>query len=176
MELQSGQKALKYKHNRLKFIRVQRLINIRIAKAYRTVSNEALCILTGLIPIGIKIAEASQLYHLTKGNKKEKLLVDCDMEVKYWQHPAETLIFLTGNNEETSTIQIFTDRSKSEQGVGAGVAIFKSGIHITSLQYKLNKRCTNNQAEQQAILRALEYTENLQTEDTKRPPYTQTAE
>jgi len=43
--------------------------------------------------------------------------------------------------------------------------MFKSGIHITSLQYKLNKRCTNNQAEQLAILRALEYTENLQTED-----------
>jgi hypothetical protein len=37
--------ALKYKHNRLKYIRVQRLINIRIAKAYRTMSNEALCIM-----------------------------------------------------------------------------------------------------------------------------------
>jgi hypothetical protein len=98
------------------------------------------------------------------------------MEVKYWQHPTETITLLTGNNEETSTIQIFTDRSKSEQRVGTGIAIFKSGTHTTSLQYKLNKRCTNNQAEQLAILRALEYTENLQTEDTKRPPYTQTAE
>ena len=39
---------------KLKLVRVQRLINIRIAKAYRTVSNEALCILTGLIPIDIK--------------------------------------------------------------------------------------------------------------------------
>jgi len=57
------------------------------------------------------------------------------MEVKYWQHPAETITFLTGNNE-TSTIQIFTNGSKSEQGVGAGVAIFKSGTHITSLQVK----------------------------------------
>jgi hypothetical protein len=139
--------ALRYKHNRLKYIRVQRLINIRIAKAYRTVSNEALCVLTGLIPIDIKIAEASQFYHFTKGNKKEEALVDCDMEVKYWQHPAGTIKFLTENNEETSTIQIFTDGSKSEQGVGAGVAIFNSGTHVTSLQYKLNKRCTNNQAE-----------------------------
>jgi hypothetical protein len=49
------------------------------------------------------------------------------MEVKYWQHPAETITFITGNNAETSTIQIFTDGSKSGQGVGAGVAIFKSG-------------------------------------------------
>jgi hypothetical protein len=35
-------------------VKVQRLINIKIAKAYRTVSNEALCILTGLTPIAIK--------------------------------------------------------------------------------------------------------------------------
>ena len=38
-----------------KLVRIQILINIRIAKAYRTVSNEALCIITGLIPINIKI-------------------------------------------------------------------------------------------------------------------------
>jgi hypothetical protein len=37
-----------------KLIRIQRL-NTRITKAYRTVSNEALCIITGLIPINIKI-------------------------------------------------------------------------------------------------------------------------
>jgi ribonuclease HI len=135
------------------------------------VSNEALCILTGLIPIDIKRAEASQFYHLTKDNKKEAL-VDCNIKVKYWQHPAETIIFLTGNNKETSTIQVFTDGSKSEQGVGAGLVIFKSGIHITSLQYKLNKICTNNQAEKLAILRALEYTENLQTEDKTGTVYT----
>ena len=30
--------------------RVQRLINIKITKAYRTISNEALCIITGLNP------------------------------------------------------------------------------------------------------------------------------
>jgi len=35
---------------KLKITRVQRLINIRLARAYRTVSNEALCILTGLTP------------------------------------------------------------------------------------------------------------------------------
>jgi ribonuclease HI len=70
------------------------------------------------------------------------------------------------------TIQIFTDRNKSEQGAGAGIAILKSGSHITSLQYKLNKRCTNNQAEQLIILRALEYTENLQTEDKMATIYT----
>jgi len=136
------------------------------------VSNEALCILTGLTPIAIKIDTASQFYHLIKGSTKEEALVDRDMEVKYRHHPAETITLLAENNEVTSTIQIFTKRSKSEQGVGAGVATIRSGNHIRSLKYRLNKRCTNNQAEQLAIVRALEYTKNLQTEDKMATIYT----
>ena len=64
-----------------------------------------------------------------------------------------------------SIIQIFTDGSKSEQEVGAGVAVFKSRDRIESKKYRLNERCANNQVDQLAILRALEYTENMQTED-----------
>jgi len=50
--------------------------------------------------------------------------------------------------------------------------MFKSGIHIKSVKYKSNKRCTNNEAEKLAILRALEYTESLQTEDKTATIYT----
>jgi ribonuclease HI len=32
------------------------------------------------------------------------------------------------------------------------------------MQYRLNKRCTNNQAEQMTILKALEYIQNIETE------------
>jgi len=136
------------------------------------VSNEALCILTGLTPIAIKIDEAAQYYQLTRGSTNEEAQTDCDMGVKHWHHPAETITFLTEDNEETSTIQIFTDGSKSEQGAGAGIAIFESGNHIKSLKCRLNKRCTNNQAEQLAILGALQYTENIQTEDKTATVYT----
>jgi hypothetical protein len=136
------------------------------------VSNEALCILTGLTPIAIKIDEAAQFYQLTRGSTKEEAQTDRDMGVKHWYHPAETITFLTEDNEETSTIQIFTDGSKSEQGAGAGIAIFESGNHIKSLKCRLNKRCTNNQVEQLAILRALEYTEIIQTEDKTATLYT----
>ena len=148
-----------------KLIRAERLINIRIANSYRTISNEALCILTGLTPIAIKIEETLQLYEYIRGTTKEGILFDSDMRVKYWHHQAETITFLTEDNGETSTIQIFTDGSKSDQGVGAGIVIFKYGNLINSLKYRLNKRCTNNQAEQLAILRALEFTENIETED-----------
>jgi len=49
---------MKYAYNRRMYIRVQRLMNLRIAKAFRTTSNEALCILAGLTPIVIKTEEA----------------------------------------------------------------------------------------------------------------------
>jgi len=47
--------AMKYEYNRQKFVRVQRLINFKMARAYRTTSSEALCILTGMTPITLTI-------------------------------------------------------------------------------------------------------------------------
>ena len=49
--------AMNYEHNRNKYIRVQSLINIRMAKAYRTTSSEAFCMTTGMTPIHIKLEE-----------------------------------------------------------------------------------------------------------------------
>ena len=149
-------KAMELESYKTKLIRVQRLINIKIAKAYRTVSTEALCILTGMTPIAIKIEEAAQIYQPTRGNTKgEEAQVDSHMEAKNWQHPVETIIRILEDTDEKSPIQIFTDGSKTEKRVGASLAIFKSGHHIKNLQCRLNKRCTNNQAEQLAILTAL---------------------
>jgi hypothetical protein len=61
--------VLNKKCYRDKITRVQRLIQIKVAKAYRSVSNEALCVITGLTHINIKIDEVVQLYHFTKGTK-----------------------------------------------------------------------------------------------------------
>jgi hypothetical protein len=59
-----------------------------------------------LTPIAIEIEEAIQFYELTRGSTKEEALIDCDMGVKYWHLPAETISYLTEDNEERSTIQI----------------------------------------------------------------------
>jgi hypothetical protein len=45
--------------------------------------------LTGLTSISIKIEEVIQFYEITRGSTKEEALVDRDVGVKYWQHPAE---------------------------------------------------------------------------------------
>jgi hypothetical protein len=43
-------------------------------------------------------------------------MIDQDMIVKHWLHPAGQLINLRDNNEDNSTTQIYTDGSKSEHG------------------------------------------------------------
>jgi len=52
------------------------------------------------------------------------------------------------------------------------MAIFESGQYIKSIQRRLNKNCTNNQAEQLAILTALQYIETTQRTDKKITIYT----
>jgi len=57
---------MKKENNKARLPRVQRIINIKMAKTYRTVSIEAFCAVTGMIPIDIKIEKAVQQYQLTK--------------------------------------------------------------------------------------------------------------
>ena len=59
--------SMKKEYNKAKYTTVQRLVGLRIAKAYRTISHEALCIKTGIPPINIKVEEAVALYNITKG-------------------------------------------------------------------------------------------------------------
>jgi len=99
-------------------------------------------------------------------------MFDQDMGVKHWLHPAVKLTILQDNDEDNSRTQIFTNDSKSEQGVGAGIAVYRSGTHTKSLKYRLNKKSTNNQAEQLAILKSLEYIENIHTTDKSVTIYT----
>ena len=50
-----------------KINRIQRHINLRFVRAYRTVSNEALCVINGITQIHIKIDEIGRVYEITQG-------------------------------------------------------------------------------------------------------------
>ena len=141
----------------MKLIRVQRLMNIRIAKAYRTVSSDALCVLTGLTPIPIKIDEFVKLYECRNGRSINGMEVDSDLKLKHWPHPADSIKFHEESKGHAHWMQIYTDGSKNSEGVGSGIAIFNESELTHQLQYKLNEKCSNNQAEQMAILKALDY-------------------
>jgi hypothetical protein len=144
--------ALRYEHNKTALNRVQRLINLKIAKAYRTTSNEALCVLAGLAPIALKVEEAANIYNALRDSHAHE--IDQEVHPKDWCHPTETITIT--ERQDDPAIQIYTDGSKNEGGVGAGIAIFIQGQLTSQLKYALHQRCSNNQAEQLAIVKALE--------------------
>ena len=62
---------------------------------------------------------------------------------------------------EEATLEAFTDGSKQYKGVGAGAVVFKGSELVAKVQQKLENRCSNNQAEQLAILKVLETIESM---------------
>jgi hypothetical protein len=161
--------AMKYEYNKQKYIRVQRLMNVKIAKAFRTTSSEALCILAGTTPIIIKTEEVVKQYNVRKGKGSQTQLIDRELELENWPHPADAVKIIEVDEYQDHAIQAYTDGSKNEQGVGSGVAIFVGKELAVQLKFKLDNRCSNNQTEQLAILKALEVIETIKiTENSSR--------
>ena len=113
----------------------------------------------------LRTDEAVRQYYISKGVGDSIPPVDLEVEPKNWPHPADIPSVIEVNDYEDKNIKIFTDGSKSEQGVGAGVAIFRGTELVTQLKYKMDSRCSNNQAEQLAIVKALQALESLNIYD-----------
>ena len=78
------------------------------------------------------------------------------MHYTEWPHPADIVKIHKKEESREYSLEIFTDGSKSDFGVGSGIAIFIDTRLAHQLQFKLAQCCSNNQAEQLAILKALE--------------------
>jgi ribonuclease HI len=129
------------------------LTDIKIAKAYRT-SQEALCVLTGIAPVITELEHMVKLYHISRG-KNQDGLYDAPINYRRWPHPAKVIELKIKWDDMYYKVDIYTDGSKNEKGVGSGVAIFVDGSITHQLRYKLVKKCSNYQAEQLAIVKAL---------------------
>jgi len=101
-----------------------------------------------------------------RGNRHKNLLIDHDKLPKQWLHPAARIIATDDTNDQTP-INIYTDGSKSKQGLGAGIPIKRPATPTVKPMYRMDNRCSNNQAEAFAILKALDYTQTTQTKTTK---------
>jgi hypothetical protein len=150
-------------------------MNIKMAKAFRTTYNEALCILTGITPIEIKAEEAANISYITRD--KQNNLLDHEIELKDRKHPADSVTTSEQNGANEETIQIFTDGSKNEHGVGSGIAIYIQNKPTHQMKHKLHDRCSNNQAEQMAIVKALRAidTKKINKDTPRKKRYIQTA-
>ena len=82
--------------------------------------------------------------------------------MRYWPHPVEIPLIRAPTEIPNNVINIFTDGSKIGGKVGAAAFIIKGDTVLHQSKYRLHERCSNNQAEQVAILKALEHIQNLQ--------------
>jgi len=146
---------------KVKINRNQRYIHLRISRAYRTVSNEALCLRNGMRPIHITIDEVGRVYVITHGIGTQ---YDRDMELETWTHLATHIKTTEGEEKSLHSIQDYVNGSKSDLGVRAGVVIFLNNNIIKTMQYRIKEKCSNNQAENIAILKALEYVQNKESD------------
>ena len=134
---------------------MQRLINIKIARAYRTTSNEALCVLTGMTPIHIGLESQTIIYYNTRGNEKSEQY-DAPEHYSPWNHPADALEMKGKRKGQEYMVEVYTDGSIISGGVGSGIAIFENNHLPLQLMYRLADEYSNNQAEQLVRVKALE--------------------
>jgi len=73
------EKALTKQNNLRKYQRAQRVMNIKIAKAFRILSYETSCVLAGVRPIRLAVEEKVRTYKATHNN----IEYDAPLEVRY---------------------------------------------------------------------------------------------
>lgn len=164
------EEALQSRKNIQKLQKIQRLINIKISKAHRTLSYEASCVVAGNKPICITIAETAKIYKATHDEREDNLTkYDAPLPLATWPHPAERIKIEQVNYNIQYTTEIYTDGSKYDGKVGAAAVIYQQGSIVHKIKNRLHEDCSNNQAEQIAILSSLQFLNSqlLQTEDKK---------
>jgi len=120
---------------------------LKMARPYRTTSNEALCILTGTTHIILKLEEVVKQYTFRGKQQQQAINLDYEVEYRPWLHPAKALSIIETGAHEEAAICAYTDGSKYQGGVESGVVIFKGSDIIARQKLKLEDRCSNNQAQ-----------------------------
>ena len=97
------------KQNNMKYQRVQRMMNIKIAKAFRSLSYEASCVLAAVRPIHLAVEEKVRTYTAT-----HNIEYDEPLDVIYWPHPVEMPLIRAPTEipNNVINIRVFTDGSK----------------------------------------------------------------
>jgi len=94
-----------------------------MARAYRNTSAEALCILTGMTPIILKLEEAVTRYPFRNKQQQQTRILDQDVEFRNWPHPAKAILIVETKSHDEAKIRVYTDGSKYQGGVGSRVVI-----------------------------------------------------
>jgi ribonuclease HI len=153
---------------------IQRSVALRLCYAYKTVSTQALNVIANLMPLDLVVKQRAIEYAVKHEIQLDiceeyfkQLNIDLTNVQKPFQfydlpHPAIThkLNIIQDTNDSYLTNDcrmIYTDGSKSSQGVGAGFCSIMNQRFIKRSKFKLASYCSVFQAELFAILQALKH-------------------
>ncbi|XP_071056598.1 uncharacterized protein [Onthophagus taurus] len=155
--------------SRNKLISVQRVLGLKAARAFSTVSNDAFGVLSGLLPADVRFKEIALWQNLYNLNDQDlRLFTGVDInhdkiekEAKFLTdiHPAKRDImdFKSRKIVLNKGIQLFTDGVKCKDCVGAAFVVFCDGVEVYFEKIKLGALCDNYHAELLAVNSAIKY-------------------
>ncbi|GBM39773.1 Putative protein in type-1 retrotransposable element R1DM [Araneus ventricosus] len=158
--------------DRLQLITIDRFLNgiqrrplIKLTRAFRTTSTEALQVIAGVLPLSLKAMETYTKFLLltVKINATigTKLFKSAEVETKrdiFDRHPADWCSVPFGTEGPVGEdIEIFTDGSGIDGKVGAALVVFYHGTEIHHEICRLEDSATVFQAETKGIHMALDY-------------------
>lgn len=149
---------------------IQRGYAQKICKAHRTVSLTSALIISGLLPLDIRVQEAASLYLAKKNLARDYIPPGRELEqwVHYLErpHPAklrtteyellEKLDSETVDSHHITGPLIYTDGSKIEGKVGAALTWWENDKETANSTFRLDPACTVFQAELFALHKAVQ--------------------
>ncbi|GBM04735.1 hypothetical protein AVEN_20182-1 [Araneus ventricosus] len=129
-------------NNRL--VQIQRILILGISKVYKTVSHEAIQVLTGCPHLDIKDSIEKKMLDsivIIKTTLENENFTNSDYEHRLppWQNKMINWKFY---NQEMDDDNIFTDGSRIEDEVGCAYVHFRDGIEVESRKIRLNDGAT----------------------------------
>ncbi|XP_023240769.1 uncharacterized protein LOC111639203 [Centruroides sculpturatus] len=153
---------------RRKLSTAQRCALLRLTKAYRTTSTEALQIIAGTLPLDLILNERATLYHCRRGKNivvgnKEYSKNEYKQRPKLDELPKpynRKVIQLVEQNEEWP-LKIYTDGSKVNMKMEAAFLAIRDNKIVEEKKFQLGDACSVFQAELIAIERAVQWLAEL---------------
>lgn len=150
-----------------KLAQIQRSFLLRIAKSYRTVSHEALCAVTAIPPISLRLAEIISIGQTNKLRIYQTIPIQRDITSPH--HPATSFyryVYLSPLPTSSPYLKVFTDGSKINDSVGGAFVWYRDKQEINQFRFRLPAHCSVFQAEMMAIDCALQQLEIVYQTET----------
>ncbi len=143
-----------------------------MSSAYKTVSTEALNIITNLMPIDLRIKQVATEYHLKKNirsdlvnhyfdNNVDLNLISRPIDFKKLPHPGVSdKISLT--EDITADYFVYTNGYKNDNKVGSGFCVIENNNIIMRSKFKHANYCSQFQSQLFSVYKTLSYMKSKQ--------------